>query len=82
MKFYNPFKPHIIEDGLGVFRIRKCAMFGWKHLSECFNWSYFWAKDCYSLETAKDFLSCYYTNLEESKTRQEKLKKIVIHHER
>ena len=27
MKFYNPFKPHIVEDGLGSFYVRKLSSF-------------------------------------------------------
>lgn len=25
MKFYNPFKPHIVKDGLGYFYVRKLS---------------------------------------------------------
>ena len=35
MKFYNPFKPHIVQDGFGVFYVRKLS--SWM-LMPC--WSY------------------------------------------
>ena len=37
MKFYNPFKPHIVEDGLGSFYVRKLSISmlipGWVYMS-------------------------------------------------
>ena len=35
MKFYNPFKPHIMVNGLGAHLIRKLTIKGWRYL--CYN---------------------------------------------
>lgn len=43
MKFYNPFKPHIMVNGLGEYLIRKLTIKGWRYL--CYNMhfkSYYW----------------------------------------
>ena len=32
MKLYNPFKPHIIVNGLGEYLIRKLTIKGWRYL--------------------------------------------------
>jgi len=31
MKFYNPFKPHIVEDGFGKFWIRVLGVIDWEY---------------------------------------------------
>ena len=37
MKFYNPFKPHIVKDGLGSFYVRKLSSYAlfpcWVYMS-------------------------------------------------
>ena len=43
MKFYNPFKQHIIVNGLGEYLIRKLTIKGWRYL--CYDMyfkSYHW----------------------------------------
>ena len=31
MKFYNPFKPHIVEHANGKFAVRKRCFWGWEY---------------------------------------------------
>lgn len=31
IKFYNPFKPHIVEDGFGKYWIRRLSILGWNY---------------------------------------------------
>lgn len=37
IKFYNPWKPHIVVDGFGCYYVRSIGVFGWKYWwDECF----------------------------------------------
>ena len=43
MKFYNPFKPHIMVNGLGAHLIRKLTIKGWRYLRYNMPFkSYYW----------------------------------------
>lgn len=84
MKFYNPFKPHIVENALGEFKIRKFSTFGWEYLSEFFYWNTgdsLWIEEFRTLEKAKEFLKQYYHHVEYTKNREEKRKKVTVHNE-
>ena len=37
MKFYNPFKPHLVENQLGEYFIRLHTIFGWKYYYKPFD---------------------------------------------
>lgn len=37
MKFYNPFKPHIVENQLGEYFIRLYTMFRWEYYHKPFD---------------------------------------------
>ena len=40
MKFYNPFKPHIVVDGYGRYRVRKWVFgLGWSYLTDYNYWA-------------------------------------------
>ncbi len=64
MKFYNPFKPHIVTDG-EYYAIRKSALFFWKYfdLKEFDFWwvvpeyvdKYCWSKDLISIKNTLPF---------------------------
>ena len=61
MKFYNPFKPHIVVDGLGVYRIRKW-LFNWVYLTCGNNWLpkiYLGVETFCSYVTAKNSMESY-----------------------
>jgi len=43
MKFYNPFKPHIVKNGHGQYLVRKFQlnfdMLGWTYIAEGWYWT-------------------------------------------
>lgn len=45
MKFYNPFKPHIVLSSNGKFAIRELGMLGWVYYDNkspsIYNWDWF-----------------------------------------
>ena len=56
VKFYNPFKPHIIQNGFGYF-VRVFSIFGTKHyLDEDYDWHNY----CLSASLFKSFESAKY----------------------
>ena len=78
MKFYNPFKWHIIEQ-YGRFWVRKFELHGWAYMSTNDSiWSWrFATSDCafYSIESAQEKLNKYPSQLKEYKDKQ----KIKVH---
>lgn len=63
MKFYNPFKPHIVEFTDGTFAVRKSSLVYWSYYSKrCVEW---WSCEEYvqkycrvdTLEEAKSVLN-------------------------
>lgn len=59
IKFYNPWKPHIVEDGFGRFWIRKTSPFGWQYYSTKDDYFYVirsFADNYTSLDSAKEVL--------------------------
>jgi hypothetical protein len=42
MKFYNPFKAHVIELANGTFYVRQFGIFGWQYLDRRDN--YWWTR--------------------------------------
>ncbi len=38
MKLYNPFKPHIIVNGIGHYYVRKLTIDGWEYLYRRYQW--------------------------------------------
>ena len=84
MKIYNPFKPHIIQNGFGYF-IRVFSIFGTKHyLDEDYDWYSYTCPNKYSvsLESAKHLLvsyNCFIHNIElENKAYKKKCKERVM----
>ena len=55
MKFYNPFKPHVVEDVKETYVVRKLTLLGWKYLRPDYNWGIFtyWY---YSKQEANQYL--------------------------
>ena len=79
MKFYNPFKWHIIEQG-GRFWVRQFSILGWLHMSNGDDAVYLWvtrltACSFSSLEKAEDKLKKYPEILRKYKESQ----KIKVH---
>ena len=80
MKFYNPFKPHIMVNGLGAHLIRKLTIKGWRYL--CYNMpfkSYYWVirrntATCSSSEAYTKQALEFFSELENTK-KQEKRNK-------
>ena len=67
MKFYNPFKPHIVHHPEHGYAVRKHCLLGWEYLDE--DGKYWWWGMNYalrwammdSLEKAYKRLELYYT---------------------
>lgn len=56
IKFYNPFKPHIVEDGFGKFWIRALSIVGWTYYN----------KDDKKFWFVKGYADCFQTFLRAS----------------
>lgn len=65
IKFYNPWKPHIVVDGFGLYRVRIMKGTGWKYwdndyLTSVKEWSMpnknIWYAE-YELEKTKQFIA-------------------------
>ena len=59
IKFYNPFKPHIVEDGFGKFWIRILLQFHWAYYYQAhanFYYSKSSASQLDTLESAREML--------------------------
>lgn len=76
IKLYNPFKPHIVVDGFGKYRIRIYSVLGWKYWGgNLFYCSEFYAdNDCKNLELALEKLREAEDYLVKEKTRKKLLK--------
>ncbi len=62
MKFYNPFKPHVIELACGVYYVRKYTVFGCLYLDSSKTDTYWWTTTNHwntfkTLESALDLLN-------------------------
>ena len=80
MKFYNPFKPHIIVNGLGEYLIRKLTIKGWRYLRYNITFkSYYWVirrntATCSSSEAYTKQALEFFSELENTKKQAEKNK--------
>ena len=83
IKFYNPFKPHIVIDGSGVYWVRKYELFwGWKY----YDGSPYWDNKIYancslSLVSAKERLkeAQNYLILGKERSKTKKTSDKVVH---
>ena len=80
MKFYKPFKPHIIVNGLGDYMIRKLTIKGWRYLRYNMPFkSYYWVirrntATCSSSEAYTKQALEFFSELENTKKQLQKNK--------
>lgn len=84
IKFYNPWKPHIVVDGFGRYYVRVHTIFGWEYWGD--NWfcgQKFYADSSIHLEIAREKLREAEDYLVKEKTRKKllKVKYKVVHTE-
>ncbi len=84
IKFYNPFKPHIVVDAFGIYRVRKYELFfGWEYYDG--NGYYFhnktYANFYFSLDSAKEILEEAQASLILEKERSKKKAPDKVVHE-
>ena len=83
IKFYNPFKPHIVVDSFGVYWVRKYELFfGWMY----YDGGHYWHNRTYanyslSLVSAKERLedAQKYLILEKDRSKKKKTSDKVVH---